>query len=284
MTAVIECVVNISEGRDQNRIGHVVAGGQGVILDIHVDGHHNRSVLTLGGDAPEVESAARRVVERAIEVIDLREHAGVHPRLGAADVVPFVPLDGAVDTVIGARDHMARFIGEVLRVPAFLYGPERTLPAVRRDAFSRLVPDYGPPRPHPRAGASAVGARGGLVAYNVWVKGAGTDTGEPGPDSTEIARQVAAAVRGPDLRAIGVPYGDVAQVSCNLIDPVRLGPARAYDQIVTALEHRGGVAVRTELVGLVPEPVLRAVPTDRWRELDLDASRTIEARLEARRS
>ena len=281
---MIECVVNISEGRDRRRVEFVAEGAKDVLLDLHVDGDHNRSVLTLGGEGSEVEAAARQVVERAIETIDLREHAGVHPRMGAADVVPFVPLDGAVDAVIGARDRTARFIGDVLGVPSFLYGPERTLPAVRRDAFSRLLPDYGPPRPHPRAGASAVGARSSLVAWNVWIEGPEVGAAEPTAGVADLARQVAAAVRRPDLRAIGVPYGRGAQVSCNLVDPARLGPDRAYDLIAEALEHRGGTVVRTELVGLVPESVLRSTPTHRWRELDLSASRTIEARLEARTS
>jgi len=285
MAGMIECVVNISEGRDRRKIEHVAKGAAGLLLDLHVDGHHNRSVLTIGGGGADVEAAARQVVERAINTIDLRAHTGVHPRMGAADVVPFVPLDGAVDTVVGARDRTARFIGDVLRVPSFLYGPDRTLPAVRRGAFAQLFPDYGPRHPHPRAGATAVGARGSLVAYNVWIEGPGIGGAEPAePDVgvTDVARQVAAAVRGPGLRAIGVPYGAGAQVSCNLVDPDRLGPDRAYDLIATALEHRGGGVVRAELVGLVPESVLRAVPTHRWRELDLSASRTIEARLEAR--
>jgi len=279
---MIECVVNISEGRDRHRVEIIAEGAEDLLLDLHVDGHHNRSVLTLGGDASDVEAAARQVVERAIETIDLREHTGVHPRMGAADVVPFVPLGGAADTVIGARDRTARFIGDVLEVPAFLYGPERTLPAVRSDAFSRLTPDYGPPCRHPRAGASAVGARGTLVAWNVWIEASGNGAAEPGAGASELARQVAVAVRRPGLRAIGVPYGSGAQVSCNLVDPERLGPDRAYDLIATALEHRGGTVVRTELVGLVPASVLRSVPTHRWRELDLSASHTIEARLESR--
>jgi glutamate formiminotransferase / 5-formyltetrahydrofolate cyclo-ligase len=273
----LECVVNISEGRDESVI-HAIASVAGpALLDVHTDPDHHRSVLTLGGPAPDVVMASRAVVREACTLVDMRVHRGVHPRLGAADVVPFVALDGDLDAVVSLRDEFAQWAGRDLRLPCFLYGPERSLPTVRRQAFRSLAPDTGPQTPHPTAGASAVGARPVLVAYNVWVTG--LDDGEA--SALALARQVARTVRGPALRTLGLPVGRGAQVSCNLIDPRTLGPAQAYDLIARAVTQFGGSVVRAELVGLVPAGVLAAIPVPRHRELDLSPDRTIEARLES---
>ncbi|MDQ4091416.1 MAG: glutamate formiminotransferase, partial [Actinomycetota bacterium] len=145
-------MVNVSEGRDRAVIAAVVAAGGTCLLDVHSDAHHNRSVLTLAGAG--VENAGRAVAVEAVRRIDLRFHVGVHPRLGAVDVVPFVPLGGSsMDDAIAARDRFAAWAGEELGVPCFLYGPERTLPDVRRHAFTGLAPDTGPRVAHPTAGA-----------------------------------------------------------------------------------------------------------------------------------
>jgi glutamate formiminotransferase len=247
------------------------------LLDVHSDTDHHRSVLTLGGPAPDVVMASRAVVREACALVDMRVHRGVHPRLGAADVVPFVALDGGLGEAVSLRDDFARWAGPHLQLPCFLYGPERSLPTVRREAFRTLDPDTGPPVPHPTAGASAVGARPVLVAYNVWV--AGPDDGET--SALTLARLVARTVRGPALRALGLPVGSGAQVSCNLIDPDVLGPAQAYDLIARTITQLGGSVVRAELVGLVPAGVLAAIPVSRHRELDVSQDRTIEARLES---
>ncbi|HEX7277145.1 MAG TPA: hypothetical protein VF244_07195, partial [Acidimicrobiales bacterium] len=195
-------------------------------------------------------------------------HAGAHPRLGVVDVVPFVPLEGStMADAVAARDRFLAWAGSDLDLPGFAYGPERSLPEVRRTAFAGLAPTAGPPAPHPTAGAVCVGARPVLVAYNVWLaEGVGLDE----------ARRVATAVRRPAVRALGLDVGRRAQVSMNLIDPVGgMGPEGAFDAV------RALVAVdRAELVGLVPAAVLAAVPSARWAELDLDRSRTIEGRLE----
>jgi glutamate formiminotransferase len=144
---------------------------------------------------------------------------------------------------------------------------------VRRRAFASLRPDTGPATPHPTAGATAVGQRGLLVAYNVWLDG--TDVA--------IARRLAAAVRGPGIRALGLEVGGRCQVSMNLVDPLVVGPARAYDLVVAAVAGAGGATVAgAELVGLVPAAVLEVTPAPRWSELDLSPDRTIEARLVAR--
>lgn len=257
---MLECVVNISEGRDPRVIAAIGATAGADLLDTHSDPDHNRTVLTLAGtDAP------RAVARATVASLDLRAHTGVHPRIGVLDVVPFVPLAGStMDEAIAARDAFADWIAAELGVPAFLYGPERSLPEVRRRAFTTLEPDRGPVVPHPTAGAVAVGARPVLLAWNLWLADADLAT----------ARSIAASVRGPDVRALGLQVGPHVQVSMNLIDPLRTGPDELWDRVATmaAIE-------RAELVGLVTDEVLRSVPADRWTELDLGPDRTVGSRL-----
>ncbi len=273
---MLECVVNVSEGRDGVLVDALARVAGDSVLDRHVDPDHHRTVLTLAGS--EVEGAVRALCAWAVEHLDLRAHHGVHPRIGVVDVVPFVPLDGDgaplrpggdLTEAIGARDRFARWAGETLELPCFLYGPERTLPELRRGAFVDLVPDHGPPHPHPTAGACAVGARPALVAYNLWL-----DTPDP-----QVARSVAAAVRGPKLRALGMKMAGGTQVSCNLTDPWRLGPAAAYDLVEQAAKSMHSAIRRAELVGLAPRSVVEEVPSERRDRLDLDLERTVEARL-----
>jgi glutamate formiminotransferase len=260
---VFECVVNISEGLRSDVVAAIAATAGDSLLDVHSDAHHNRSVLTLVG-----EPAARQVARATVARLDIRHHAGVHPRIGVVDVVPFVPLaDATLADAVVARDEFLRWIADELGVPGFAYGPERSLPDVRRHAFRDLAPDAGPPRPHPTAGAVAVGARPVLVAWNVW-------TAEP---DLERARRAAAAVRGPHLRALGLAVGDRVQVSMNLIAPDVVGPAEAWDAVAAHVPLAGA-----ELVGLVPAAVLARTDPGRWSQLDLDEERTIEARLRGR--
>jgi glutamate formiminotransferase len=260
---VLECVVNISEGSDLAVVEAIGSAAGDDLLDTHHDPHHNRSVFTLVG-----RPAAELVAEAAIERLDLSRHLGVHPRIGVVDVVPFVPLEGSTFAdAMAARDAFAETIWERHRVPSFFYGPERTLPDVRRSAFHGLDPDVGDPRPHRTAGAMAVGARLLLVAYNVWLA-------EPDLAS---ARTVARQIREPAVRALGLQVGERVQVSMNLVDPGSVGPAEAYDR-VAALAPAAGA----ELVGLVPRAVLDATAPERWAALDLGPDRTIEARLALR--
>jgi glutamate formiminotransferase / 5-formyltetrahydrofolate cyclo-ligase len=257
---VLECVIKVSEGRDRAVVAAIAGAAGDGLLDVHSDPHHNRSVLTLAGAG--VEEAARSVATEAVRRIDLRLHVGVHPRLGAVDVVPFVPLAGSsMDDAVAARDGFTAWAGVELGVPCFLYGPERTLPDVRRHAFTGLAPDRGPAVAHPTAGAICVGARPVLVAYNVWLA-EGVEVA--------VARRIAKEIRGPGLRALGLDVGGRAQVSMNLVDPDRLTPADAYE----AVAARAPVD-RAELVGLVPASVLDSVPSERWTELDLDDRRTL---------
>jgi glutamate formiminotransferase/glutamate formiminotransferase/formiminotetrahydrofolate cyclodeaminase len=254
---MLECVINISEGRRLDVVAAIGAAAGAALLDVHTDADHHRSVLTLAGAG--VEDAAFAVVAETAARIDLRHHAGVHPRLGAADVVPFVPLAGStMADAVAARDALAARIERELGVPCVVYGPERSLPDVRRHAADEQTP-------HPTAGICCVGARPVLVAYNLWLAT---------PATVEDARRIAGEIRSPALRTLGLAVGDDVQVSCNLIDPAVTGPDAAFD----AVAARAPVA-RAELVGLVPAAVLDRIPATRWPELDLAPERTIEARL-----
>jgi glutamate formiminotransferase / 5-formyltetrahydrofolate cyclo-ligase len=257
---LLESVVNISEGSRPHVVTAIASSAADSLLDVHSDVHHNRSVLTLVG-----EQAPRAVARAAVAALDLQRHQGVHPRFGVVDVVPFVPLAGStlVDAV-AARDRFLDWMASELGVPGFAYGPERTLPEVRRLAFAGLAPDRGPPRPHPTAGATAVGARPVLVAWNVWLAE---------PDLAR-AQRIAREIRGPRLRALGLPVGGRVQVSTNLVAPDELGPAEAWDLVA----ERAAIA-GAELVGLVPRSVLERTDRARWAELDLAEDKTIESRL-----
>ena len=261
---MLECVINISEGRDLEVIDRIARTAGEDLLDVHTDPDHNRSVLTVVGTV-----APRAIARATIEHLDLRTHAGVHPRIGVLDVVPFVPLEGSTFAeAMVARDEFARWIADELAVPSFLYGPERTLPDVRRGAFTTLAPDVGPTHPHPTAGAVAVGARQLMLAWNLWLA-------EP---DLALARSIASAVRAPGVRALGLQVGDEVQVSMNLIDPLVVGPSQVYDRVAGLAEVR-----RAELVGLIPRVLFDSVDADRRAQLDLTADRTIEQRLADRR-
>jgi glutamate formiminotransferase / 5-formyltetrahydrofolate cyclo-ligase len=259
---LLESVVNISEGSRPHVVTAIASSAVGSLLDVHSDVHHNRSVLTLVG-----EDAPRAVARAAVAALDLRHHQGVHPRFGVVDVVPFVPLAGStLADAMAARDRFLDWMAAELGIPGFAYGPERTLPEVRRRAFAELAPDRGPSRPHPTAGATAVGARPVLVAWNAWLAE---------PDMAR-AQRIAREIRGPQLRALGLPVGGRAQVSMNLVEPDELGPAEAWDLVA----ERGAVA-GAELVGLVPRSVLERIDPARWAQLDLAEDKTIESRLAA---
>lgn len=260
---MLECVVNVSEGADQRVLAALAEAAGEDLLDVHSDADHNRSVFTMAGT-----EAPRRLARRTVELLDLSRHEGVHPRVGAVDVVPFVPLAPSTfaDALV-ARDEFAQFAADELGVPCFLYGPERTLPDIRRLAFNGLAPDRGPTSPHPTAGAMCVGAREVLVAYNVWL-----DSGD-----VALAKSIARDLRSPSVRALGLLVGQWAQVSMNLIAPDVTGPAEVYDAVAAR-----ATVLRAELVGLAPSRTLAAIDRRRWPELDLSPDRTIESRMTGR--
>jgi glutamate formiminotransferase len=270
---VFECVINISEGRNLDLLDelHVTAGAS--LRDLHADPSHNRSVFTLINVAEPLLRDVRSLIAGAFGALDLRTHEGVHPRFGVVDVVPFVALDPeAPDRALQLRDGTAQWISEDFNVPVFLYGPigaaERTLPEVRKHAFHGLTPDLGPTSASPKLGAVAVGARPVLVAWNIWLSGV----------SRDATRALVKAVRRPEVRSLAFRAGEHTQVSCNLIDPLVVGPAIVYDEVAQLLPV-GGEIVRCELVGLVPRAVLDAVERGRWEQLGLSANQTIESRL-----
>jgi len=275
---IIGCVVNVSEGRDQDVLGELAASAAAVLLDVHADPYHHRSVFTLAGAVDDIMDAVRALAAMSVARLDLRTHDGAHPRLGVLDVVPFIPFvpgqppSHDLSAVMPLRNEIARWAGTTLALPSFLYGPlpggvTRTLPQLRRHAFTGMAPDFGPARPHRTAGATAVGARPALVAYNVWVS------------SVSVAHQVAPLVRGPMVRALGLALGDRAQVSCNLVDPAHLGPVQLYDLVADHVDQLGGKVVGAELVGLLPQSILADIAIERWTQLGLSADSTVESRL-----
>lgn len=225
------------------------------LLDRHDDPDHHRSVFTLASTEPgATEAAARRLAGVAAEDLTLERHEGVHPRLGVVDVVPFVALAPTMaDVPVAAAHAFARWFASTWQVPVFLYGDadplRRSLPDTRREAFSSRAPDLGPPEPHPRLGATAVGARPPLVAVNVELEG----------DDLELARLVAREVRERDggllgVRALAFPLSTTgrAQVSMNLVHLEATGLERACLEVRDRLAVRGAHVHRVELVGLAP--------------------------------
>lgn len=267
MTALVECVPNFSEGRDPHVIAQLVEAIRGVsrvrLLHVTSDHDHHRSVLTFVGEPEAVLEAAFRAIQTAARLIDLNQHQGQHPRMGAADVVPFVPLgETTLDQCVELARRLGARVGAELQLPVYLYEaaaqrPERRLLAeVRRGGYERLretihlperAPDYGPALVGP-AGAVIIGARLPLIAYNVFLNTA----------DVSIAQQIARSIREsggglPAVRALGLLVDGQAQVSMNLTD-YRVTPLHQVMQAVAALAAQHGVEVdRSELVGLLPQ-------------------------------
>jgi glutamate formiminotransferase len=274
---LIEAVPNVSEGRRPEVVDEIVAVFAGaspevLVLDRSSDPDHNRTVLTLAGPGPALVGAAVAGAAACARLIDLTNHRGVHPRMGALDVLPFVPL-GEATRLSGAADpdldcaalavRSGRRIAAEAGVPVYLYGaaarrPDRAaLPAVRGRGFESLRdapdPDLGGPGLHPTAGATAVGAREVLIAYNVELAGA----------DLELARRIAAAVRErdgglPAVRAMGVALAErgLVQVSMNLLDYKVTPPAAAFAAVAELAERAGARVEASEIVGLVPAAAL----------------------------
>lgn len=277
---LIECVPNFSEGRQRGVLDDIAAALDSVpgarVLDVDPDAGVHRTVMTVIGAPEAVLEAMFRGAREAVRLIDMRRHHGAHPRMGAADVVPFVPWSGVeMGAVVELARRFGARVGTELGLPGWFYGEAATLPArrllhaVRRGEwegleakFQRWTADFGPQQPHPSAGASAVGARGVLVAFNVNLRAEG--------DAVAVARRVAASLRElgepgrpalPALRAIGW-YSELhhtAQVSMNLVDWRVTPPHVAYEAVRAAAESLGATVAGSELVGMIPrEPLLLA--------------------------
>ena len=256
---MLECVVNVSEGRNHAILDSLAQSCAGDLLDIHSDPDHNRSVFTMVGvDAP------RALARAAVSALRLNEHSGVHPRIGVVDVVPFVPLvDSTMNDARIARDDFAAWADSELNVPCFLYGTERTLPDIRKNAWTSLMPSVGTHSPHPTAGAMCVGVREPLVAYNLWLEDVDLAT----------TRRIASSVRSASIRTLGLQVGAFTQVSVNLIQPMITGPNDVFNAV-----SQHATVHHAELVGLLPASVLAVIPRARWEGLDLSVEQTIEWR------
>lgn len=298
MKPIVECVPNFSEGRDAAVLDQIVAAMVGVpgimLLGREMDASHNRSVVTLVGEGDAVVEAAFRGAAKALDLIDLTRHQGEHPRMGAVDVIPFVPVRGAtmVDCVDLAR-RLGRRLGEELNLPVFLYEeaatrPERkNLADVRRGQFEGLreaigkdpdrAPDFGPPAVHPTGGAVAVGARPFLVAYNVYL-----DT----PD-VQVAKKIAAAIRGAHggllfVKALGffIEERGLAQVSMNLVNTTRTPIHRVVAMIRSEAARYGVAVLESEIVGLVPTDALLDAAEHHLQLNRFERSQVLETRLQ----
>ena len=282
---MVECVPNVSEGRDPARIARLVATVEttpGVtLLHEHAGPGAHRSVLTFIGDPEPVLEAAIRLARACVAEIDLRVHRGAHPRMGALDVCPVVPLRGtSMETCVGLARTLGARVAAELEVPVILYGAAASAPAradlsrVRRGEFENLAsklarpewtPDYGPPAPHPSAGAFAIGARGILVAFNVTLESRDAVL------ATAIARRIRASSGGLyGVKAIGwtiEEYGRV-QVSMNLTDPDTTPPHVAFDRIAALAASDGVDVYGSEVIGLLPLSALLRAGMARWNAGD----------------
>lgn len=264
MQRLVECVPNFSEGRRLETVEQI-AGAIGAVetacvLDRHIDPDHNRSVITFVASPERVVEAAVQAVSRAAELIDMRPHEGVHPRLGATDVLPFVPISGVtIDDCVTLAHEAGNIIARDLSIPVYYYEraalrPDRVnLEDVRRDAKLQGAPDEGPPVFHESAGTIVIGARLFLIAFNVMLR----------TDNVAIARQIARKIRArngglPFLKALGFPLQtrNLVQVSMNLVNYEVTGMHDAYDAIRREAEALGVEIESAEIVGLVPRNAL----------------------------
>ena len=273
--AVIECVPNVSEGRRPDvieKMADAIRAAPGVrLLDHSSDVSHNRSVFTFAGDRGAVEAAVLALFERAIADVDLRQHRGEHPRLGAVDVVPFVPIEGVTmaDCVEIAKS-IGATVAERYNVPIYLYeeasanAARKNLEDIRRGEFEGLAekmrtegwaPDFGPASPHPTAGASVVGARMALIAYNINLA----------TDRLDVAKKIAAAIRQSSggfrfVKAAGFNLADrgIVQVSMNLTNYEKTPIFRVFETVKREAARYGVSILESEIVGLVPSAALNA--------------------------
>ncbi len=281
---MLECVVNVSEGRDMLRLRIIARACGPSLVDVHADADHHRSVFTLAGPGRrDAVAGARSLAAAVAEQCSIVDHAGEHPRFGALDVVPFVALGGTRIERAEAADEARKF-GEwwarEFAVPVFLYDdadPEqRDLPSARATSFRSREPDFGPAAPHPRLGATAVGARQPLVACNCVLVSR----------EISVARQIAREVRERSgglrgVRALGffLPEARRAQVSMNLVEIEHTGVQDACLHVRALAREHGTDVASVELVGLIPRRDLDRCTDDFLRWSRLDAESTIEARV-----
>jgi glutamate formiminotransferase / formiminotetrahydrofolate cyclodeaminase len=296
MSTLVECVPNFSEGRDKAKVDAIVDAMkvEGVyLLDREMDADHNRSVITLVGEREPIQEAAIRGVGKAAELIDLNHHQGAHPRMGAADVVPFIPIDGVTieDCVTMAR-HVGEQIWKRYQIPVYLYEAAATTPErqnlenIRRGQFEGIraeiagnparKPDFGEARVHPTAGATVVGARKFLIAYNIFLNT---------PD-VDIAKKVAKAVRFSSgglrfVKGAGFLVRGQAQVSMNLTDFEQTPIHRVFELVKQEAARYGVAPLSSEIVGLIPKKALESAAEWFLQIENFDSSLILENRLSA---
>ena len=284
---MIECVPNFSEGRDEGVVRSIVdaiGGVRGVLmLGWEMDRDHNRSVVTFAGPDEAVIEGAVRGVGRAVETIDLRRHAGVHPRIGAADVIPFVPLDDAtMEQCVDAAHRAGQEIWNRYRVPVYFSDAaakvegRRRLERVRRLGFDGLPPDIGDVASHESAGAAMVGAREFLIAFNILLA----------TRDIEIAKAIARKIRESSggfrfVKAIGLPLAsrECAQVSINFVNFAETPLNEVWDAVAKEAARLGTSFASSEIIGFVPRRALEQAPAFFERAENFDASRVLETRI-----
>lgn len=294
---LLEMVPNFSEGRDLATVEAIVAAMEAAgaeVLDWSADPDHHRSVVTAVGSAERLEDAALAAAEVALDRIDLQRHNGVHPRVGALDVLPFVPMVGASmeDARTAARNVGRKLAGE-LGVPVYFYGqasdpPGRQLAGIRRGGFETLAGgwpegrapdlDAGRDAAHSTAGATCVGARPVLLAWNVMAEGITRAA------AAEIARAIRERDGGmPGLRALAFTLESrgLVQVSMNLEDPAGVSPMSVFERIEEMVEERGGRVVETEVIGMLPDELLLAGAASRMKGLAWTPQRVLSRRVAA---
>jgi glutamate formiminotransferase / formiminotetrahydrofolate cyclodeaminase len=296
MSTLVECVPNFSEGRDKAKVDAIVDAMKvpGVfLLDREMDSDHNRCVITLVGEREAIQEAAIRGVGKAAELIDLNTHTGAHPRMGAADVVPFIPIDGVtIEDCVAMANHVGEQIWQRYQIPVYLYEaaariPERQgLENIRRGQFEGIRaeiatnparrPDFGDPRVHPTAGATVVGARKFLIAYNVFLNTTDVD----------IAKKIAKAVRFSSggmrfVKGAGFLVRGLAQVSMNLTDFEQTPIHRVYEMVKREAARYGVMPLSSEIVGLIPKKALEQAAEWFLQVENFDSSLILENRLSA---
>ncbi len=295
-STLVECVPNFSEGRDPAKVDAIIEAMKipGVyLLDREMDSDHNRCVITLVGEREAIQEAAIRAVGEASELIDLTQHQGAHPRMGAADVVPFIPIDGVtIEDCVAMARHVGAEIAKRFKIPVYLYeaaatSPERqNLENIRRGQFEGIradiatnparKPDFGECAVHPTAGATVVGARKFLVAYNVFLNTSDVD----------IAKKIAKAVRFSSgglrfVKGAGFLVRGLAQVSMNLTDFEQTPIHRVFEYVKREAQRYGVVPVSSEIVGLIPKKALEQAAEWFLQVENFDSSLILENRLMA---
>ncbi|HVO59984.1 MAG TPA: glutamate formimidoyltransferase [Terriglobales bacterium] len=296
MSTLVECVPNFSEGRDKGKVDAIIEAMKmdGVyLLDREMDSDHNRCVITLAGEREPIQEAAIRGVGKAAEVIDLNKHQGAHPRMGAADVVPFIPIEGvSVEDCVTMARHVGEEIWKRYQIPVYLYESAATTPErqnlenIRRGQFEGIRaeiatnparrPDFGDPRVHPTAGATVVGARKFLIAYNVFLNTTDVD----------IAKKIAKAVRFSSggmryVKGAGFLVRGLAQVSMNLTDFEQTPIHRVFEFVKREAARYGVLPLSSEIVGLIPKKALEQAAEWFLQVENFDSSLILENRLSA---